>query len=1125
MTGRKITEGLKKALLLGLGAVTAGSIFAGLQTGSQPGKQPAQAIVAEAAEVEQSDLSVNFVIVENAYIRTPAKGQNIVLDIGDGNTKISTASLTVQNTETGKVKTAAASKINAGTMAFSFDFTDSRDAGIYMLKTLSCTGGGRAYTLNLPGAGVKSVFGVDRDPGSNQTAGGVQASDVTEALKDATSAVLVQKAGAGQQTAGTGDLSAAGKKTKSKAPGNLVIVLDPGHGGWDGGATSTFNGVTYVEKEINLKIAKACKAELEKQDNITVYMTREDNTSTFTDNTSDELTARCTYAHEKNADLYVSLHCNSSTSPSARGTEVEIPNANYNTGVYNVGKTVADSILARLQALGMTNLGAKIRNSETGNTYADGSAADYYAVVRQTKLYGIPGMIVEHAYLSNYQECLKYFGSDASIAALGRADAAGILDQLSLIEQNRVDGGVTKAGWTREGSDWIYTDADGNIKTGFFDVAGQTYYARDNGRIVTGWQLINGKWYYFEKSGAMDKSAWKLGSNSRWMYLDSKGVMQTGRVAVGSKTYIFNNDGYMYTGWFQYGGKWHFAGSDGTLLAGSWKKSADGRVWYYLNANGDMATGWENVRGVWYYMNTDGVMQTGWQLVNGRWYDLAPDGYMLSNCWIKDKGKWYYLGSSGAAAVDWYQVNGSWFFGYPDGSIATGWQMINGKWYYFNDDGYMFANTWKKSKDGSVWYYLTAGGSMAKSQWQAVGNAWYWFDGSGVIQTGWQLVNGSWYFMNEDGVMSASAWKKSADGVHWYYLTADGKMAKNEILTINGTDYCFNADGLLTSGWAYLDDDYYWINSDGTVRKSAWYQDGSSRWYYLKADGKMAVGPWTVGGKIYFFESNGMMSTTAGWKHFADDDYYVNSDGTLTVSDFRSYGNGSRYLDPDGKAASGFRDINGGTYYFDPGNSNLMVTGKQTIDGKEYDFGTNGVLSGTEVTLHAIMGASEKTETSLTACYNRQGYPYPAGVMAAGGAPTIGDFVRIIREETDAEGVKAEVVFAQIMNETNWLQFGGDVSASQYNFAGLGATGNGEPGLSFADVRTGIRAEVQHLKAYASTDPLKQACVDPRFDLVKRGTAPYVEYLGIQENPNGGGWAAAPQYGQRILNIMYRIDQ
>ncbi|MBO6016082.1 MAG: glucosaminidase domain-containing protein [Lachnospiraceae bacterium] len=101
------------------------------------------------------------------------------------------------------------------------------------------------------------------------------------------------------------------------------------------------------------------------------------------------------------------------------------------------------------------------------------------------------------------------------------------------------------------------------------------------------------------------------------------------------------------------------------------------------------------------------------------------------------------------------------------------------------------------------------------------------------------------------------------------------------------------------------------------------------------------------------------------------------------------------------------------------------------------------------------------------------------------------------------------------------LKYGGDVSIEQYNFAGIGATGNGAKGNSFENVQTGIRAQVQHLKAYASTEDLVHNVVDPRFQYVTRGICPYVEWLGINENPQHVGWATAVGYGN---NIVERIS-
>jgi N-acetylmuramoyl-L-alanine amidase len=130
----------------------------------------------------------------------------------------------------------------------------------------------------------------------------------------------------------------------------------------------------------------------------------------------------------------------------------------------------------------------------------------------------------------------------------------------------------------------------------------------------------------------------------------------------------------------------------------------------------------------------------------------------------------------------------------------------------------------------------------------------------------------------------------------------------------------------------------------------------------------------------------------------------------------------------------------------------------------------------------------------------------------------LNNFISIVLEEASAEGVRADVTFVQMMKETNFLRFTGVVTESQNNFAGLGATGGTEAGASFPDIRTGIRAVIQHLKAYASKEDLKLPLVDPRFKYVTRGAAPYVEWLGINENPNKLGWAADKNYGYDIVN-------
>lgn len=120
-------------------------------------------------------------------------------------------------------------------------------------------------------------------------------------------------------------------------------------------------------------------------------------------------------------------------------------------------------------------------------------------------------------------------------------------------------------------------------------------------------------------------------------------------------------------------------------------------------------------------------------------------------------------------------------------------------------------------------------------------------------------------------------------------------------------------------------------------------------------------------------------------------------------------------------------------------------------------------------------------------------------------------------DEAIKEGINHDVAFSQMCLETGFLKFGGDVNPDQNNFCGLGVTGGGVKGLTFDDARSGIRAHIQHLKAYASTDELNMELIDERFHYVKRGSAVNVDDLT-------GKWATDKNYGDKISNIISRID-
>jgi len=146
-------------------------------------------------------------------------------------------------------------------------------------------------------------------------------------------------------------------------------------------------------------------------------------------------------------------------------------------------------------------------------------------------------------------------------------------------------------------------------------------------------------------------------------------------------------------------------------------------------------------------------------------------------------------------------------------------------------------------------------------------------------------------------------------------------------------------------------------------------------------------------------------------------------------------------------------------------------------------------------------------------------------------------FCQIFLDECAKENVRGDVAFAQACKETGNFKYGGDVNYTQNNFAGIGATGNKNPGNVFDSIEIGVLAQAQHLKSYASKEALKEKNVDPRrtnwFMNTKGGTSPDVETLG-------GSWAvpgydtkkyksleeankAKDSYGYQIMTILNNI--
>lgn len=377
-----------------------------------------------AAQTAEDTPRINYTVVGSSRITTP-QTQTVVVSIGEiGSNQLSSAVLTYKNSRTGEVYTVNAEKIYEDAALFSMRYEDFTWNGVYELTELSCVYAGKEVKLTYDRNDTRIRFGVNEAVNTNpddvlvdedaikvtedisaeivsvDAAGGMKESDLASAIADASR---------GRSVSGSDD------DIDSTGASGLVVVLDPGHGGKDSGAAG--NGL--YEKNLTLKIGKYCKEELEKYSGVKVYMTRANDTYLTIDQ-------RIAYATSVKADVFVSLHINSAANTSANGAEVYYPNSNYKPSYGKEGKELADEIQKKLTALGLNDRGIKILNSQTGDTYADGSLADYYGVIRGAKKAGYPGIIVEHAFISNAADAKNYLGSDSVLKKLGVADAQGI---------------------------------------------------------------------------------------------------------------------------------------------------------------------------------------------------------------------------------------------------------------------------------------------------------------------------------------------------------------------------------------------------------------------------------------------------------------------------------------------------------------------------------------------------------------------------------------------------------------------------------------------------------------------------------------------------------------------------
>lgn len=842
------------------------------------------------------------------------------------------------------------------------------------------------------------------------------------------------------------------------ANGKYVVVLDPGHDDTHGGSAE--NGIS--EKDVNLKIATYCKQELEKYYGVQVYMTRSTSGCPYPGTTSqDDNAKRVEFAKGVGADAYVSFHCNSSENSSAKGAEVYYPNADYNSNISNAGADLSQKILNNLASLGLNNRGIKIRNSEDNTLYPDGSLADYYGIIRRSKLAGFPGIIIEHAFVTNPSDAL-FLGNETNQQKMGVADALGIAQYFGL-SKNGV--GITDVSFKQE-NDFTTINVEAFSSYGNLNY---TYQVCDT---------TTGQWLTLADNQSQSSIQWKPekkkydihvvatapnGSAKDWWCVYNSDVDYTrpyvklnGIIPMETKDGInvgvsyISNDKTVEFEWLSYNTKSQQWGTIEKWNGSNWITWKPNHGTYLILVKAKVSDGKEVSQNIGYAVDNDytndyvNIIGTPW-VMHKHSIDLGI-AYKHKGSDVSFKWKAYNLTTHKWTIIsDWYNRN--WVTWRPEqgdywvySSAMTHDGATDDKTYCFHVGSDMSYTP--ISIDGLTWKYNKHSIDIGAAYSTDDNNAKFKWQSFNLDTHEWNTIS-DWYSGNW------ATWKPEA-GNYWLHVEAknsDGGYAEKTICFFVGKDYSKH----------YID-----LNGIAIVDKLSYFQVGVN---YSTDDSNV---------KFRWLQ------------------YDLIKNEWSSISEW----------------------YNGNWAEWNPSNGNYWiyveaVTSDGVISSMSYGY--------TVTARYKIMGQSSTNIDQMVRYYNKNAN-YPT-FYSYTDAPNIETFCQIYDRECRKEGIKTEVAFCQAMKETNFLKFGGDVNISQYNFAGIGATG-GIPGNAYACVTQGIQAQVQHLKAYASAEPLNQVCVDNRFGYVKRNSVQYVELLG-------GKWAADKNYGYSIIkdyiaNLLYR---
>ena len=507
--------------------------------------------------------------------------------------------------------------------------------------------------------------------------------------------------------------------------------------------------------------------------------------------------------------------------------------------------------------------------------------------------------------------------------------------------------------------DTVYTiDRNGHASVaadGFYNcgLSNGLYYISDGKSAEKGWKQINGSWYYFGDTGI---------NGMYWAAADSTN-------SIDGKYYRFNSDGTLASvGWhIESSGKWYYVDASGALATGdTWLNG----TLYHFNEDGELKTGaivengkcnvysddgtllesgaaqgWNYIGGAYYYLKGDSLLKGSHKLEDGKWYTFDSEGRMQVNAQVD--GRWY--GESGAAKTGWFTVAGEWYYASTmNGHLYKGLHTINGVQYYFDNTGVM--QTGEVVSENHVLTIndsgVVTGTKEMQDGWSCYDEEWYYYQ-NGKPYTGWvgayyidagkMLCNSgiTWndkmYYLGEDGTYKTNAW--ILDGQH--YAKADGLEAQSEWLEMAGNLYYFNSWGANIKYPNYYSEakETGVYREDGAYISSEGYAQGwaliDGSYYYKEGENFVVNQTKKINGDWYLFDAHGKMVTG-----FSTYEY----DSSAWVSYYYDWG--KFYYGQDGRRCYyvGWQVIDGKWYYFDTASES--VSGWQIINGVRYYFDT-----------------------------------------------------------------------------------------------------------------------------------------------------------------------------------------